>query len=317
MHVFLSWSGDQSKAIAAAFHPWLKNVVQAAKPFFSPEDIAKGAFWFSELDEHLKSASMGLLFITPGNKNRPWLLFEAGALATRFGKPCVVPILFGLEPSELTGPLPAMNAAPFTKGDIRKVVKVVNECVDEDRRVEPGALDEVFDLWWPKLESAVHAAIEAHPERPRAKDPLKHLDRAKELIGWWKGTLHYDTASSASGFKLPLRVRFEFRDGSIEGLGEYRVRHEGETHDEELVLMHLEMPHEGLFQMTYHNRMPNTEELGGFTARLDPSNRSMTGRVVGFGVRSKQFISGDLMFKKWFGAEPPELEAVDFIPAVS
>jgi hypothetical protein len=40
MKVFISWSGEQSKEIAEAFRNWLPGVLQAEKPYFSPDDIA-------------------------------------------------------------------------------------------------------------------------------------------------------------------------------------------------------------------------------------------------------------------------------------
>jgi hypothetical protein len=43
INVFISWSGDQSKAIAEEFRNWIPSVLQFARPYFTPDDIEKGA----------------------------------------------------------------------------------------------------------------------------------------------------------------------------------------------------------------------------------------------------------------------------------
>jgi hypothetical protein len=78
MRVFISWSGDRSREIADAIRRWLPGVLQAVKPYFSPDDIAKGARWESEISKELSASRLGLLILTPENIEAPWLVFEAG-----------------------------------------------------------------------------------------------------------------------------------------------------------------------------------------------------------------------------------------------
>ena len=85
MKVFISWSGDTSRMIADEIRKWLPGVLQAVKPYFSPDDIAKGTRWESEISKELEASSVGLLVITPDNIQAPWLMFEAGALAKNLG----------------------------------------------------------------------------------------------------------------------------------------------------------------------------------------------------------------------------------------
>ncbi len=42
MKIFISWSGDHSKAIASALNVWLPKVFHSATTFFSEDDIKKG-----------------------------------------------------------------------------------------------------------------------------------------------------------------------------------------------------------------------------------------------------------------------------------
>ena len=60
MKVFLSWSGDQSRLLAEALRTWMPTVIQAVKPYFTPDDIAKGARSATEISRELEVAAVGL-----------------------------------------------------------------------------------------------------------------------------------------------------------------------------------------------------------------------------------------------------------------
>jgi hypothetical protein len=66
----------------------------------------------------------------------------------------VCPLLFGIDPADVKGPLVQFQAAPFTKEEMKKAVRMMNQ------ELGTGALtsdvfDSVFDMWWPKLEEKV------------------------------------------------------------------------------------------------------------------------------------------------------------------
>lgn len=96
MKVFISWSGERGKAIAEIVYAWLPSVIQAVKPFFSPDDIAKGARWSSEVGSELEACQVGIVIVTRESLTSPWIMFEAGALSKNVGKSRVVPILVDL-----------------------------------------------------------------------------------------------------------------------------------------------------------------------------------------------------------------------------
>jgi len=124
MRVFISWSGDRSKAVADVLRRWFPSVIQAVRPYFSPDDVAKGARWSSEIAKELEASRVGLLVITPENQEAPWLLFEAGALAKNLDRSKVCPILFGaMEPTDVKGPLVQFQAAQFSETEMKRVVK--------------------------------------------------------------------------------------------------------------------------------------------------------------------------------------------------
>lgn len=105
MRVFISWSGEQSKQFAEALREWVPQVIQAARPYFTPNDIEKGARWLADIASELEASDLGLLCLTRDSLNSDWLLFEAGALSKSLDKSRVCPILFGISDADLTGPL--------------------------------------------------------------------------------------------------------------------------------------------------------------------------------------------------------------------
>jgi hypothetical protein len=66
--------------MAAALEPWLKRVIQSAKPYFS-DKIEAGGFWDDSIKASLKSVRFAIICCTPENIAAPWLNYEAGAMA--------------------------------------------------------------------------------------------------------------------------------------------------------------------------------------------------------------------------------------------
>jgi hypothetical protein len=170
MKIFISWSGVKSKEIASVFKDWIPAVIQAAKPYFSPNDIDKGARWSNEIAKELEASRIGIICLTDDNLQAPWLMFEAGALSKSMEKTRVCPILFGVEPTDLAGPLVQFQAAPFSKDEIHKVIKTVNSQLGE-ASLEPTVLDSVFEKWWPDLEEKVNKIL--IKERNRSGSELR------------------------------------------------------------------------------------------------------------------------------------------------
>lgn len=52
MKVFISWSGDRSRAIAEELRYWLPTIVQSLEPFISTQDVPVGdvALTYSHLN---------------------------------------------------------------------------------------------------------------------------------------------------------------------------------------------------------------------------------------------------------------------------
>lgn len=180
MKIFISWSGDLSKNIAEIFRQWIPGVIQAAKPYYSPDDITKGTRWSTEISKELDASKIGIICLTKDNLESSWIMFEAGALSKNIEKSKVVPLLFGIEPSDIQGPLVQFQAAKFSKSEMKKVVKMVNGELG-DTSLSPDVIDSVFEMWWPKLESQIKEAEEKAKSVDK-KDLRSERDLIEEVL---------------------------------------------------------------------------------------------------------------------------------------
>lgn len=137
--VFISWSGQQSLEFATLLGEWIPDVLQAAEPFVSTNDIAAGSRWPNVLSETLQNSGFGILCLTSENLEAPWILFEAGAISKMFGSAALVPLLIGVKRSEVKFPLAQFQSVSTDRSDLLKLFKSVKEkgeiSVAEDRLI--------------------------------------------------------------------------------------------------------------------------------------------------------------------------------------
>lgn len=175
MKIFLSWSGDRSKAVALLLCEWLKCVLQACKPWISTHDIARGSVWFSAINDQLKDCPIGIICVTQENKNRPWILFEAGALARGLTTQRVCTLLVDLDSADIEDPLAQFNATLPDKEGIFQLVRTLNVELAA-AALDDRTLSSVFQTYWASFEEGFKKAIEqnqpAAPAKPREEGDL-------------------------------------------------------------------------------------------------------------------------------------------------
>ncbi len=180
MKIFISWSGDLAKEIAEIFKKWIPGVLQAAKPYYSPDDITKGTRWSTEIAKELDESKVGIICLTKENLQSSWIMFEAGALSKNLEKSKVCPLLFEIEPSDIIGPLIQFQAAKFSKKEMKKVVQMMNNELDSSS-LSNDVLDNVFNMWWPKLEDDIKKAIE-NAKNDDKEDLRSDRDLLEEIV---------------------------------------------------------------------------------------------------------------------------------------
>jgi hypothetical protein len=183
MKVFISWSGPRSRAVAEALNDWLRRVIQAVKPFYSPE-IEKGAKWSSEVDEALEGTRFGIICLTPDNLQSPWIHYEAGALS-KTKDALIWTFLHGLTPGDVPPPLGKFQHTVAEKPDVLLLLKTINSRL-ADVGGEPlpdRLLEENFGLFWPSLEEKLKAAEKISPlTKPQAQKSAVERVRDERAI---------------------------------------------------------------------------------------------------------------------------------------
>lgn len=128
--IFISWSGENGKAIALK----LKEVIEEdifnnkIKCFVSDSDIASGEDWWKKIQNELISAKLGIVCITKENTKAPWIYYESGALVGNNVK--VIPLLFNCNKDVLyKTPLNGQHSVSFH--DMKKFMKMISDINDE------------------------------------------------------------------------------------------------------------------------------------------------------------------------------------------
>lgn len=181
MKVFISWSGETSRKVAIVLREWLPSVIQSLEPYVSSEDIDKGARWSTDISSELDQSSYGILCVTRENLEAPWLNFEAGALSKSVDKSRVSPFLFEVRRSEIQGPILQFQSTTFEKDDVKKLVHGLNKAEDSNS-LEETRVDQVFDVWWPKLEEALSRVETATPSEEKPSKGNRSRQPSSEIL---------------------------------------------------------------------------------------------------------------------------------------
>lgn len=179
MKVFISWSGDRSRAVAEALRYWLPKVIQAVQPWMSANDIEKGSRWRTGISTELEQSSIGIICLTPENLASPWIHFEAGALSKQQQNTYVCTYLYKVDPVDVRDPLAQFQTTKAEREDTRKLLQSINNARSVEKLSE-NELNEQFDVWWPKLESrlqSIPATQEAAQPTRSEKDILEEILR--------------------------------------------------------------------------------------------------------------------------------------------
>lgn len=182
MKIFISWSGKRSKALAIALKEWLPLILQYAKPWVSEKDISAGERWAQAIAGELESSNFGILCITPENLRSEWILFEAGALSKSMLDAKVIPLLFGLELSDLSGPLSQFQALKVDQQGLMDVVKAIN-AVAENKAAD-ATINQLVPALWPQLQTKLD---EIPDQEPSDKHMRPQADILEDLVSQVRG----------------------------------------------------------------------------------------------------------------------------------
>jgi TIR domain len=181
MRVFISWSGNLSRQLGEAFRNWLPSALQYVKPYFTPADIDKGARWASEIANELSASSVCVIILTRDNLASSWIMFEAGAISSALDRSKVCPIIFDLAPTDVQGPLAQFQITRFAKADIEKLFNTINSAGGESK-LDDATAKNVFEKWWPDLESEFNKILEGHTVTAGAEKLRSDRELIEEML---------------------------------------------------------------------------------------------------------------------------------------
>jgi TIR domain len=182
MKVFISWSGRRSREVAVELHFWIREILQAADTWMST-DIPAGARWGDEIGRRLAETSFGIVCLTPENDEKPWLLFEAGALAKALDRAVVCPYVIGGDDEQpLPEPLRQFQVMKADRDGTLGLFRAINARLQQP--LEADRLDRAFGRCWPELQKSLdniaHSEAEPRRELPFGLESV-HLNRGTAL----------------------------------------------------------------------------------------------------------------------------------------
>lgn len=158
MNIFLSWSGERSRAVAVSLRDWLPLILQYTRPYVSAKDIHKGTRWSVDVATTLDEANHGIVCLFPENLTEDWILFEAGALSKALKSSSLWTFLGGdLQPKDVTGPLSQFQHTVAEEEDVLKLLESINAAAGEDA-IDNEGLRFLFEKLWPELEGEIKGA---------------------------------------------------------------------------------------------------------------------------------------------------------------
>jgi hypothetical protein len=140
--VFISWSGEISRAVAEVLRGELPAIVRDIEPFMSQHDIDSGKRWFDDIVDKLDKTS-----------------FEAGALAKFKGQVAGL-FIGGLKPSDFNNPLSQFQHRHFIKADVYRVITDIAKVTKEDLET----VTKVFEKFWPDIENKYNEILKSTSE---------------------------------------------------------------------------------------------------------------------------------------------------------
>lgn len=173
MKVFLSWSGKRSRALANALRDWLPMALQYVEPWVSDKDISAGDRWAQAIAGELESSNFGIICVTPENLHSEWVLFESGALSKSMLDAKVIPLLYGLEISDLSGPLSQFQAQKLEESGVLEMVRSINKVAET--RTSEQIVEQLVPALWPRLKEAVESIPDSEPSE-------KHMRPQHEIL---------------------------------------------------------------------------------------------------------------------------------------
>lgn len=181
MNVFISWSGDKSKDVANLLHDWLPLVLQSLRPWVSTRNIAPGTIWFNQIFDTVEDNKDGIIVVTKENKEKPWIMFESGALFKGNQGNRLNVLLVDISPEEIDEPLRSFNHVKCVKDGLYNLVKGFNDRMKNDiGRLSDENLKKCFEKWYPDFEVELKKIKDKYADSDENREKIEKCDQKIE-----------------------------------------------------------------------------------------------------------------------------------------
>lgn len=137
--------------------------------------------WFNEISDQLANTSVGIVCLTADNKDKPWILFESGALAKGLSINKVCTLLIDLKPSDLDAPLSQFNHTTPDQESMKSLLISINKELG-DNALDDRILDQVFDTYWPNFEEQFAQIEQEKPTKSTDRPVRSSEDLLEEIL---------------------------------------------------------------------------------------------------------------------------------------
>jgi len=190
-NIFISWSGEDSKSheVAMMLREFLPKLHDRWFPFLSSHDLGTGISWVRGLFDNLQKSHFGILCLTQeALRDRPWVFFEAGAIAiklepTRQESTRVVPLLIDFEPDQLPSPLSFFQSCQCNKKGLTDLIDSICEVSGFSTEIKNIVLDRL-EIYWKKMKEVIEAPHQDTLAKEGKELPRRNTNEyLKEILG--------------------------------------------------------------------------------------------------------------------------------------
>lgn len=174
MNVFISQTTGKSQEVAKVVRDWLRDDMSSCDPWMSPLDIKGGDNWREEINNALKKARYGIVFLTTENLKNPWIFFEVGVLILKGIN--IFPYAIDLASfKEMPAPINHLQGRRVNKAATKELVVAIHTALKSPIPIE--VLLRTFEKKWKKLEKDLKHILE-----PSVDDINEIIDDFTEIL---------------------------------------------------------------------------------------------------------------------------------------
>ena len=191
MRIFLSWSGDRSKAAALGLKSLLESTFPDAVDVFISDHIDAGDTWARTTRKRAGAVSIWCSVPDAGQLSSALAAIRGRGHREKFGSTRVVPYLIDDLPAAADrSPLAQFQHVKASREGTLRLVKSIN-AVRENPQINEQKLETLFKGWWRDFEDTLNALPVSAGKQPNPRSDRELLgddsteDRYSRQVASW------------------------------------------------------------------------------------------------------------------------------------